>query len=153
MLRAPSRWHDIKHQKSPSYNKKRIKMRAIWCHHMKVQVLQTLHLISKYIFFFSMSHVVSNFCQRLQILNFFSKKPWNSIEKVPRVPWSHCSEWSEARCCCLKILQGDVDGLQYECKSVLQLYEHYQYSSNWRNILDRSFLHIKSADQQMMATY
>ena len=51
------------------------------------------------------------------------------------------------------VLHGDVDGLQYECKSVLQLYEHYQYSSYWRNILDRSFLHIKSADQQMMATY
>ena len=27
-------------------------MRAIWCHHMKVRVLQTLHLISKYIYFF-----------------------------------------------------------------------------------------------------
>ena len=143
MLRAPSHWHDIKHQKSPSCNKKRIKMRAIWCHHLKVRVLQTLHLISKYIFF-SMSHVVSNFCQRSQILNFFSLKPWNSIKNVPRVPWSHCSKWSEARWCWW---------LTYECKSVLQLYEHYQYSSNWRNILDRFFLHVKSADQQMMATY
>lgn len=52
-----------------------------------------------------------------------------------------------------EVKQGDVDGLQYECKSVLQLHEHYQYSSNWRNILDRFFLHVKSADQQMMATY
>ena len=60
----------------------------------------------KIFFFFSMSHVVSNFCQRSQILNFFS---WPGTQLKMYLEYHGVIAVSDVK-------QGDVDGLHMNAK-------------------------------------